>query len=77
MSCESLDYDRARNAAVLLLIVWPIGLPCLYIVLLWSSRQALWSGKSSSLSRAIGFLHIDYGMWDLLHIHVFSFALSP
>ena len=61
VSCDSPEYENLRLHTVVLLAIWPVAIPLLYIILLWSSRKALLSGKSTSLSRAIGFLHVDYG----------------
>eukprot|EP00966_Prymnesium_polylepis_P330068 7385733-Prymnesium_polylepis.2 len=59
--CDSPEYSHLRNVAILFVVVWPIAIPSLYVLLLWLSRTALLSGSATALSRAIGFLHVDYG----------------
>ena len=41
------------------MIIWPIGCPLVYAVLIWSSREAIRTGISTSLSGAIAFLTDD------------------
>ena len=60
--CDSSEYSQIRSVAILFVVVWPIAIPSLYILLLWLSRKALLSGSATSLSRTIGFLHVDYGV---------------
>ena len=40
--------------------MWPIGVPLLYAVLLWTSRTALINRRPTRMSSAIGFLSDDY-----------------
>eukprot|EP00966_Prymnesium_polylepis_P020056 462144-Prymnesium_polylepis.1 len=44
--------------------LWPIGVPLLYFVLLWQSRDALRTETPTPLSRAIEFLSEDYQAID-------------
>jgi len=60
LSCESDEYVATENLAYAMLFVWPVGVPLLYAILLWASRDALLSGKPTSLSRATAFLSADY-----------------
>ena len=60
LSCNSDEYGKTRATAVAMLFVWPVGIPLLYAVLLWASRDAILSGSSSRLSRATSFLWADY-----------------
>eukprot|EP00966_Prymnesium_polylepis_P167601 3874359-Prymnesium_polylepis.3 len=43
-----------------MLVVWPVGIPVLYAMLLWASREALRTGIPTSLSRATAFLSEDF-----------------
>eukprot|EP00966_Prymnesium_polylepis_P111626 2582190-Prymnesium_polylepis.1 len=43
--------------------VWPVGIPLLYAVLLWASRDAIREHTPSSLSRATAFLWGDYSVF--------------
>ena len=61
LSCDSPEYDRLQVQTYAILAVWPIGVPLLYSVLLAWSRKELLAGKRTHSTRAIGFLHVDYG----------------
>eukprot|EP00966_Prymnesium_polylepis_P148230 3424137-Prymnesium_polylepis.1 len=41
-------------------ILWPVGVPVMYALLLWGSRAALSKGNVTPLSRATSFLSGDY-----------------
>jgi len=60
LSCDSAEYTETNTAAVLFLIIWPVGCPVLYALLLWSARDALRAGVHTPLSEAIGFMVDDY-----------------
>jgi hypothetical protein len=60
LSCDSGEYLAARDTALFMLFVWPVGIPVLYSVVLWESRGALLSGSPTRLSRATAFLSADY-----------------
>jgi len=68
LSCDSDEYKTAYNVALVMLFVWPVGIPLLYAILLWASRHALRKGIDTSLSRATAFLSddYDYGYWTPL-----------
>ena len=55
--------------ACLCVCVCMAGVPLLYACLLWVSRKALVTGRSTPMSRAIGFVAKDYGAagfwWEL------------
>ncbi|KAL1525655.1 hypothetical protein AB1Y20_020505 [Prymnesium parvum] len=59
-SCDSDDYRTTQQVAFVAVLVWPIGVPLLYAVLLWHSRRAIKSGVPTTLSRATRFLSADY-----------------
>ena len=60
LSCDSPEYDTTHRTALVTLIIWPVGVPVLYALLLWVSRDALLTGVSTPLSRATAFLSGDY-----------------
>jgi hypothetical protein len=43
-----------------MLLIWPVGIPVLYSVLILGTRDALRKGHSTKLSRATNFLVGDY-----------------
>ena len=60
LDCDGPDYAATRTTANIMLILWPVGVPLMYAVLLWASRDALLAGTSTRLSRATAFLSGDY-----------------
>jgi hypothetical protein len=60
LDCDSDKYTATLTVAISTLIVWPVGVPLLYAVLLWMSRDALTNGRPTPLSRATAFLSDDY-----------------
>ena len=72
ISCDSSEYDTTVRTAVAMLIVWPLGTPLLYGVLLALSRDALREGTSTPLSLATAFLSGDYARevywWELVEM---------
>eukprot|EP00966_Prymnesium_polylepis_P269864 6234160-Prymnesium_polylepis.1 len=60
LSCDSDEYRNTQATAFAMLALWPVGIPLLYAVLLWASRDALRTGTATSLSRATAFLSGDY-----------------
>ena len=53
-------HTRLVALALVFVIIWPIGMPALYAVLLAGSRHAIKGRKPSLLSRACSFLHAEY-----------------
>eukprot|EP00966_Prymnesium_polylepis_P169537 3920071-Prymnesium_polylepis.2 len=60
LSCDDDEYNKAQDTAVAMLVLWPVGTPVLYAVLLWASYDALRQGIQTPLSRATNFLYGDY-----------------
>jgi hypothetical protein len=60
LSCDSDEYQTTRLIAFFLIVVWPLGVPVMYAVLLWKARDAIVSGSSTPLSQAASFLWADY-----------------
>jgi hypothetical protein len=70
LDCEVDEYSESRNIAVVLVLVWPIGVPLLYALLILVSREAQRTGRPTTLSRATAFLSADSTlgafMWEPL-----------
>ena len=60
LRCGIDEYRSTSSTAIVLLLVWPVGVPLFYTVLLWKSRRALSSHIPTPLSRATAFLSGDY-----------------
>jgi len=58
--CDDPSYQTLQHIALVMIVIWPLGVPFLYAVLLWSSRDAVRIGKHTRLSRATAFLAGDY-----------------
>jgi hypothetical protein len=61
LNCDGDEYTETYSAAVAMLVIWPVGIPALYAILILGSRGALRKGHSTKLSRATNFLYGDYG----------------
>jgi hypothetical protein len=76
LSCDSDEYEATKTMAFAMLAFWPMGIPLLYVILLWASRDALRTGNPTSLSRATAYLSADYcytywvplGFWEPLEM---------
>jgi hypothetical protein len=51
------EYKRIRSVAWVLVLVWPIGLPLLYLALLLPVRKVIQTNHTSRLAKATTFLH--------------------
>ena len=56
----SAEHTRAMNVAILGIVLYPVGMPVFFGVLLWCAREAIVSGQPTPLSSATRFLHGDY-----------------
>lgn len=54
--CGSADYTSTWHVALSNLLMWPVGVPVMYGLLLFATRDALRSGTSTPLSRSTAFL---------------------
>ena len=61
----SKEYAMTRRVALILVGVWPLGIPILYASLLQASSGALKRGQSTALTRATAFLSDDYDVTGL------------
>ena len=58
--CYGAEHDRIRASGHVLMVVWPIAMPLLYLLLLLPCRHAIWQKRPTSLVRATAFLHREY-----------------
>ena len=54
------EYDEIRYIAYFFLALWPIGMPIIYMIVLFPIRALLRQRKSTRWVRATDFLHKDY-----------------
>ena len=57
---QSPQYAALTLVALVLVLIWPMGVPLTFAWLLRASHSAVRSGRPTSLSRAVGFLMADY-----------------
>ena len=66
------EYQRIRYLAGLAIFLYPMCVPCAYIVLFWKARKAIWSGTPSKLSSSMNFLIEEYDpaffFWELVEV---------
>jgi len=54
------EYAKITSVAWVFVVLWPIAMPLLFLAVLWPSRIALLSRRSTRLVRATAFLHSEY-----------------
>ena len=59
LRCDSDEYYSTRSTAILFAAVWPVGVPVMYALLLWASRDGIRSGIPTPLCSATAFLWAD------------------
>ena len=47
LSCDSALYAALRRDALVMVFVWPVGVPCLYAILLWINRKVRFCSRYS------------------------------
>ena len=60
IQCDTDEYFATRGTALIMLVIWPVGVPVLYALLLWAVRKSVVSHIPSPLSRGTLFLVGDY-----------------
>ena len=60
LDCDTSDYRKTWNTAVAMVFVWPLGVPLLYFLLLFTNRDAILTRTSTPMTKAISFLVEDY-----------------
>ena len=61
IQCGTDAHGRAKALAWVAIIIYPIGLLAIAAALLFIARNAIILQKPTTLSRAIAFLHREYG----------------
>ena len=64
------EYDKIKTIANFFLVIWPIGMPLIYMLVLFPSRQALRQGRRTRMVQATAFLHKEYNptffWWEIV-----------
>ena len=70
VECSGSSYKSLVLLATLLILLWPVGVPATFAVLLWRCRRSIATHQPSPMSRAVGFLYSelrdDFYMWEVL-----------
>ena len=70
--CYGAGYDTIRGVAWLGVLIYPIGVPVAYTLLLTSARHHLLTEKRTPLTHALRFLHAEYKpslfWWELVEV---------
>ena len=56
-------HTKITTAAILLVLIWPVAMPLVYLGLLLPCRKKIMQQKSTAAVRAIAFLHREYEPW--------------
>jgi hypothetical protein len=72
IECGTDEHTSVARTAWIAVLVYPVGIWIFCFVLLWKCSSSIVAGKETSLSRAIGFLHKEYGVqcfwWELMEM---------
>ena len=72
IQCDTPDHNFAISVAIFAIILYPIGVLGTNALLLFKARKAILSGRETSLSRSIAFLHREYEpqmfWWELVEM---------
>jgi len=60
VECSGPEYEQITMVALIFVVVWPVGFPILYFVLLWRCRDDIAMRRRSRLTHATRFLHSEY-----------------
>ena len=60
IQCGSREHQQATSLASLAIVLYPIGVPMLYFLLLRSAQAAITMDRPTHLSSALSFLHRDF-----------------
>ena len=70
MECLSSEHTPIVVLGALALVLYPVGVPLLFLQLLRAARPAIVSSKPTRLSKAIGSLHryyeVNYYAWEVV-----------
>ena len=66
------EYERIRHLAIAAIILYPICVPCCYLLLLYKVRHAVWTGQPTLLSSSVTFLTEEYSkiffFWEMVEV---------
>ena len=75
--CGSPEHEAATSLAYLAIVLYPVGIPLLYLLLLVSARGAIAKDQPTQLSSALSFLHRDFEARMLSLTPTLALALTP
>ena len=71
-ACDGAAYERTKAVAYGLIVLWPVGVPAAFGVLLWCVRRAVLRQQPTALSAATAFLYREYRKdvywWELVDV---------
>ena len=66
------DYGPVKRLSWLAIVLYPIGVPAIYCLLLRAAKSAIVKDRPTALSRALGWLHRDFEpecyYWEILEV---------
>jgi len=73
VECRTSRHAHIQGVGMVLLAIWPVGMPLMYLLLLWLCRDSIVGGwMSTPLTRATSFLHQEYNQnlfwWEPLFV---------
>jgi len=60
IECDTEQHWQIKRIAFVFFAIWPVGMPLLYLLMLWPCRVALLEARSTPLTHATSFLHQEY-----------------
>ena len=67
---QTAEHSELIGLAMLLVMIWPVGMPLAYFLLLFPSRKSILKKRTTHLTRATSFLHREYVpqfyWWELM-----------
>ena len=64
------EYAMIKTIAVFFLLLWPIGMPLVFFLVLFPNRKALRQGRRTRMVQATAFLHKEYNVtfywWEIV-----------
>ena len=80
MECLSSEHTPIVVLGALALIMYPVGVPLLFLLLLRAARPALVSGEPTRLSKALGSLHrhyeVRYYHWEVVEAPISTISCN-
>jgi len=82
LKCDSSDgnYSRVETLAYIFVCLWSIGLPLLFLLLVFQCRAAILQGRMTRLVRSTAFLHKEYKRqyfwWEVIFLLQRTFVIG-